>query len=97
MLRKFSQKDIYNNSAERKLTPDDEQELKVATAYEISCKNQQHNPTRGFGNFMALFRSTRTKANFTLTEANFFRPKQPNKENVPSTANVNSLPEFKNK
>jgi DNA-binding ferritin-like protein (Dps family) len=65
--RKFSQKDVYNHSSDRKLTLDDEQELKVAKAHEDVCKNMTHNPTRGFGSFMALFRSTQTKANFKYT------------------------------
>jgi hypothetical protein len=67
--RKFSQRDIYNNSADRKLTLDDEQELKVAKAHEDVCKNLAQDSTRAIGSFKALFRSTHIKINFGLVHA----------------------------
>jgi hypothetical protein len=79
--RKFSQKDVYNNSADRKLTLDDEQELKVAKAHEDVCKNLEQDSTRAIGSFMALFRSTQTKINFGLvhtstnTSSSFYKDK----------------------
>lgn len=70
----YSQQEIYQSSADRQLTPQDADEMDAAKLHEELCKNAAHDPIRGFGSFMAAFRSTAKKSQPLVAQFGLFSP-----------------------